>query len=100
MPVDRRLHAVLNLTLRLSYLVPALLSPGLCAQLFGWHMGRFSLWEFFRVVITGTGAWYEPALLIAATLAIFGVLAVLWALAIRVAGDALSNLMGQPRAIR
>lgn len=93
--LDFPISAVLNLVLRLSYLVPALLAPGLYAWLSGWSMSRFSLSGFLGIIFAGTGRWHEPALIVGATLALFAVLAVLWTLAVRIVASALSRLLSQ-----
>ncbi|SIQ30367.1 hypothetical protein [Aquipseudomonas alcaligenes] len=98
MQTDDRLRWVLSLTIRLSYSVPALLAPGLCAQLLGWPMGRFSLWGFFEVILTNPGYWYQPALLIAVTLIIFAGLSTLWTIAIRLLTLAFANFAERPKA--
>lgn len=93
--LDFPISTVLNLVLRLSYLVPALLAPGLYAWLSGWHMSLFSLSGFLEAIFTGSSLWYDPALIVGSTLALFAVLAVLWTLAVRIVASALSHLLSQ-----
>jgi hypothetical protein len=65
---------------RVSYVIPLLLSLPLTGMLLGWDLRRFTISGYLQAIFSPVFPrnWYDPALIVAITLAVFGVAAFCW----------------------